>query len=73
MVVDMQTTIDSLERDVSCLQTVVAESSEGSSAVTEKLLEANQTISMQQTTIDDFEKEIITMVSTNGCFAIFTS
>jgi hypothetical protein len=48
MIIILETTIDGLEINITSLQTVIAESSEGSNSATDRLVEANQTISMHQ-------------------------
>jgi uncharacterized coiled-coil protein SlyX len=51
----LESTIEGLENDVTNLQKVIAESSEGSNAVTE---EANQTIVRHQNTISNLQSTI---------------
>jgi chromosome segregation ATPase len=48
MIVSLETTIEGLEVNITSLQTVIAESSEGSNSAMDRLVEANQTISMHQ-------------------------
>lgn len=62
----MQRIIDGMETSINTLnslQTTNAESSEDACAITDQLTHADQTIVIQQSKINDFEKKVKAIVS----------